>query len=77
MAIVFAEPASKTDAVALADAWVAARREPDPALGEMVWRFVAARGPVPRQDIGKGADLPMGSVDEGLAAAGPSVGTVE
>ncbi|GAA1079287.1 winged helix DNA-binding domain-containing protein [Tsukamurella spumae] len=77
MAIVFADPASKTDAFALADEWVAERREPDHALGEMVSRFVTARGPVTRQDIGKWAYLPMGSVDEGLAAAGPAVGTVE
>ncbi|TWS26011.1 winged helix DNA-binding domain-containing protein [Tsukamurella sputi] len=75
MAIVFADPTSKTDAFALADEWIADRHEPDHALGEMVSRFVAARGPVTRQDIGKWAYLPMGAVDEGIEAAGGSVGT--
>jgi len=75
MAIVFADPTSKADAFALADEWIAERREPEHALGETVARFVAARGPVTRQDIGKWAYLPMGAVDEGIAAAGDSVAT--
>lgn len=73
MAIVFADPAPKTDVFALADDWVAERRDPDHALGEAVSRFVAARGPVTRQDIGKWAYLPMGAVDEGIDAAGDAV----
>ncbi|MET9328114.1 winged helix DNA-binding domain-containing protein [Tsukamurella sp. NPDC003166] len=74
MAIVFADPSAKTDVFALADDWITEPREPEHALGETVSRFVAARGPVTRRDIGKWACLPMGSVDEGIEAAG---GTVE
>lgn len=73
MAIVFADPAPKADVFALADDWVAERREPEHALGEAVSRFVAGRGPVTRQDIGKWAYLPMGAVDEGIEAAGGAV----
>ncbi|BDH58283.1 winged helix DNA-binding domain-containing protein [Tsukamurella sp. PLM1] len=74
MAIVFADPRTKTDVFALADDWITDRRDPDHALGEAVSRFVAARGPVTRQDFGKWAYLPMGAVDTGLEAA---AGTVE
>ncbi|TWS19532.1 winged helix DNA-binding domain-containing protein [Tsukamurella asaccharolytica] len=73
MAIVFADPVPTTDVFALADDWVSDPREPEHALGEAVSRFVAARGPVTRQDIGKWAYLPMGAVDEGIAAAGGAV----
>ena len=73
MAIVFADPRSKADAFALADEWIADRREPEHALGEAVSRFVAGRGPVTRQDIGKWCYLAMGSVDAGLEAAGAAV----
>lgn len=76
MAIVFADPASTTDAFALADAWITDRREPDHALGEVVSRFVGSRGPVTRQDIGKWTYLPMGAVDEGIDGAGDAVTTV-
>ncbi|BDD81923.1 hypothetical protein TPB0596_16860 [Tsukamurella pulmonis] len=73
MAIVFADPATKSDTFALADEWIDDRHEPAHALGEMVARFVAARGPVTRQDIGKWAYLPMGAVDEGIEAAAEAV----
>ncbi len=73
MAIVFADPTSKADVFALADEWITKRHAPDHALGEAVSRFVASRGPVTRQDIGKWAYLPMGAVDEGIEAAGPAV----
>jgi hypothetical protein len=70
MAIVFADPRSKADSFALADEWITDRRDPEHALGEAVSRFVAGRGPVTRQDIGKWCYLSMGSVDAGLEAAG-------
>ncbi|MBS4101016.1 winged helix DNA-binding domain-containing protein [Tsukamurella paurometabola] len=73
MAIVFADPGQKADVFALADEWIGERRDPEHALGEAVSRFVAARGPVTRQDIGKWAYLPMGAVDEGIDAAGDTV----
>lgn len=73
MVIVFADPRSRTDSFALADGWIVDRREPAERLGEVVSRFVAARGPVTRQDIGKWAYLAMGSVDAGLEAAGDAV----
>lgn len=75
MAIVFADPAPKADVFALADEWIDARmrRRPESALGETVSRFVASRGPVTRQDIGKWAYLSMGAVDEGIEAAGTAV----
>ncbi len=73
MAIVFADPGSNVDSFALADDWIAERREPAEPLGEVVTRFVASRGPVTRQDIGRWAYLPMGSVDAGVEAAGDAV----
>ncbi len=76
MAIVFADPTAKTDTFALADDWIAERRAPEHGAGEVVARFVGARGPVTRQDIGKWAYLPMGVVDAGIEAAGAAVETV-
>lgn len=73
MVIVFADPGSRTDSFALADGWIADRREPADPMSEVVSRFVAARGPVTRQDIGKWAYLAMGEVDAGLEAAGDAV----
>ncbi len=69
MAIVFADPGSRVDSFALAEDWIGERREPADPLGEVVIRFVASRGPVTRQDIGRWAYLAMGSVDAGLEAA--------
>ncbi|GAB3128279.1 winged helix DNA-binding domain-containing protein [Tsukamurella serpentis] len=73
MVIVFADPSTRTDVFTLADDWIEDRAAPEHPLGEMVARFVAARGPVTRQDIGKWAHLTMGSVDEGIEAAGRAV----
>jgi hypothetical protein len=73
MVIVFADPDAKTDTFALADEWIGTRRAPEAALGEVVTRFVTARGPVTRQDISKWAYLPMGLVDAGLEAAGTAL----
>ncbi len=73
MAIVFAHPTPKVDSFARPEDWIAERREPEETLAEIVTRFVGARGPVTRQDIGRWSDLPMGSVDAGIEAAAGSL----
>ncbi len=69
MTIVFAHPTPKVDSFARPEDWITERREPEEPLAEIVRRFVGARGPVTRQDIGRWTDLPMGSVDAGIEAA--------
>ncbi|HMU36188.1 MAG TPA: winged helix DNA-binding domain-containing protein [Marmoricola sp.] len=73
MAIVFAHPTPKVDSFARPEDWIAERREPEEPLAEVVTRFVGARGPVTRQDIGRWSDLSMGSVDAGIEAASGSL----
>lgn len=79
MVIVFADPAAQTDTFALADHWIPVRRSaettpaPPAALAEVVTRFVTARGPVTRRDIGRWTNLTMTSVHAGVEAAGPAL----
>ncbi len=78
MVMVFARSEGRVDCFALADTWLTTRRSParSEALAEVALRFVRARGPVTRNDLGRWADLPMGDVDAGLEAAADALETV-
>ncbi|GAA4404832.1 winged helix DNA-binding domain-containing protein [Tsukamurella soli] len=78
MTIVFAGPEGRADMFARADGWIGERRDVRraEALAEVALRFVRARGPVTRADLGRWADLSMGDVDAGLDAAADDLETV-
>lgn len=78
MTIVFATPEGRTDTFALADEWIAERRDLDraEALGELARRFVAARGPVLVHDLARWANLTVGDARAGVEAAGDAVRTL-
>ena len=78
MTIVFATPEGRTDTFALADEWIAERRDLDrvEALGELAHRFVAARGPVLVHDLARWANLTVGDARAGVEATGDAVRTL-
>ncbi len=63
----------------LADEWITAPRrlERDEALGELVRRYLAGRGPTPESDIAWWTKLPLRDVRRGLDVAGDELTTFD
>lgn len=77
MTIVFTTPSGRDEHYALAENWLPTANpiERPQALAEIARRFVAARGPVTRNDLANWSNLAMADVDAGLSAA--NLDTVE